>query len=191
MIRRPPRSTLFPYTTLFRSRVCFEKAHVADRRVGIHRHLAMESQGMPLAIALRPVLGRLPSAGSHGFPSGRKPQFRPAVAAVFDEGDQITMGHGMRGNLERIEPDTVARLLVIEGEIAAGVPELAQAAFESDPPRIACADRSERPLLLIRGLLRIAREQVLQVREDELLMLLLVMQPQLDQPVGWRRSLSG
>src|SRR3712207_9065671 len=29
MIRRPPRSTLFPYTTLFRSRV--EVAHDADR----------------------------------------------------------------------------------------------------------------------------------------------------------------
>src|SRR5256885_6341750 len=27
MIRRPPRSTLFPYTTLFRSRLCGRKAH--------------------------------------------------------------------------------------------------------------------------------------------------------------------
>src|SRR2546427_6973493 len=27
MIRRPPRSTLFPYTTLFRSRVAREDAH--------------------------------------------------------------------------------------------------------------------------------------------------------------------
>src|SRR3712207_8861246 len=26
MIRRPPRSTLFPYTTLFRSRECFQRA---------------------------------------------------------------------------------------------------------------------------------------------------------------------
>src|SRR3712207_8789325 len=26
MIRRPPRSTLFPYTTLFRSPICFENA---------------------------------------------------------------------------------------------------------------------------------------------------------------------
>src|SRR5256885_8563026 len=25
MIRRPPRSTLFPYTTLFRSQVCWQK----------------------------------------------------------------------------------------------------------------------------------------------------------------------
>src|SRR5690606_42129808 len=27
IIRRPPRSTLFPYTTLFRSRIYFEKHH--------------------------------------------------------------------------------------------------------------------------------------------------------------------
>src|ERR1035438_9473275 len=27
MIRRPPRSTLFPYTTLFRSRMLFERFH--------------------------------------------------------------------------------------------------------------------------------------------------------------------
>src|SRR2546422_3116670 len=27
MIRRPPRSTLFPYTTLFRSRLCAEKGN--------------------------------------------------------------------------------------------------------------------------------------------------------------------
>src|SRR2546421_9092589 len=26
MIRRPPRSTLFPYTTLFRSRACFRRS---------------------------------------------------------------------------------------------------------------------------------------------------------------------
>src|SRR3712207_7243140 len=36
MIRRPPRSTLFPYTTLFRSRlldpVGVERGHVQDRR---------------------------------------------------------------------------------------------------------------------------------------------------------------
>src|SRR3712207_8702288 len=31
MIRRPPRSTLFPYTTLFRSRVLPAEAHDLDR----------------------------------------------------------------------------------------------------------------------------------------------------------------
>src|SRR5438874_10473090 len=33
MIRRPPRSTLFPYTTLFRSRYPPEKAQTADTAV--------------------------------------------------------------------------------------------------------------------------------------------------------------
>src|SRR2546422_5578111 len=32
MIRRPPRSTLFPYTTLFRSRECARRAECGGRR---------------------------------------------------------------------------------------------------------------------------------------------------------------
>src|SRR2546426_5023491 len=37
MIRRPPRSTLFPYTTLFRSRD--GRHHLAERKQRISRHL--------------------------------------------------------------------------------------------------------------------------------------------------------
>src|SRR2546426_6271391 len=42
MIRRPPRSTLFPYTTLFRSLhgrragLAVEQAHLAEERAGLH-----------------------------------------------------------------------------------------------------------------------------------------------------------
>src|SRR3712207_7025329 len=36
MIRRPPRSTLFPYTTLFRSRTEDGWPHGAGRRIGPH-----------------------------------------------------------------------------------------------------------------------------------------------------------
>src|SRR2546422_8618412 len=32
MIRRPPRSTLFPYTTLFRSVLAWRRNHRSDRR---------------------------------------------------------------------------------------------------------------------------------------------------------------
>src|SRR2546425_8448388 len=32
MIRRPPRSTLFPYTTLFRSRLCNSARHISSVR---------------------------------------------------------------------------------------------------------------------------------------------------------------
>src|SRR3712207_8351536 len=35
MIRRPPRSTLFPYTTLFRSSVKVADAGLAERIVGV------------------------------------------------------------------------------------------------------------------------------------------------------------
>src|SRR2546426_3893023 len=41
MIRRPPRSTLFPYTTLFRS----ERAAVLPARVGLGEHAADVPQG--------------------------------------------------------------------------------------------------------------------------------------------------
>src|SRR3712207_7735213 len=34
MIRRPPRSTLFPYTTLFRSQAVGDCAHLAPQRGG-------------------------------------------------------------------------------------------------------------------------------------------------------------
>src|SRR2546426_4973924 len=38
MIRRPPRSTLFPYTTLFRSRVDVEHGRFADKYVPAEGH---------------------------------------------------------------------------------------------------------------------------------------------------------
>src|SRR3712207_7581237 len=63
MIRRPPRSTLFPYTTLFRSR--------AGRLL---RALAQEGAGLePVALAVehgsrRPRLGSVPLAEAGGRP---------------------------------------------------------------------------------------------------------------------------
>src|SRR3712207_8180268 len=66
MIRRPPRSTLFPYTTLFRSRADRGGAH----RVGARRGHA--GRGRP---ARRPVRGgRLQDAGAV-----RRPRARPAL----------------------------------------------------------------------------------------------------------------
>src|SRR2546425_10578590 len=44
MIRRPPRSTLFPYTTLFRSS--------AGRRCGASPHVARENRAMDRGCAL-------------------------------------------------------------------------------------------------------------------------------------------
>src|SRR3712207_7603789 len=63
MIRRPPRSTLFPYTTLFRSAVAALRVGVvhAARRgpavLGVHRALAEEA-GRPLTRTAPVVLPR-------------------------------------------------------------------------------------------------------------------------------------
>src|SRR5258708_9354665 len=40
MIRRPPRSTLFPYTTLFRSRTVAQACRIVLELAGEDRHLA-------------------------------------------------------------------------------------------------------------------------------------------------------
>src|SRR5256885_6883841 len=66
MIRRPPRSTLFPYTTLFRSDEAPEvgdrdgpwgdeqgKAHVPDERVGLLRRRRDAERRMRLLEGLR------------------------------------------------------------------------------------------------------------------------------------------
>src|SRR4051812_49638856 len=54
MIRRPPRSTLFPYTTLFRSPVGLRQVHAAeadrgdrgdDRRAHLHRRPRRDAAG--------------------------------------------------------------------------------------------------------------------------------------------------
>src|SRR2546428_1493839 len=46
MIRRPPRSTLFPYTTLFRSRIVFQIGNQVDRAL---KYLADQRSGIVLA----------------------------------------------------------------------------------------------------------------------------------------------
>src|SRR2546430_5261085 len=61
MIRRPPRSTLFPYTTLFRSRA---------------RPVRLRDRLDPLA--LRDVGGRDDAAGAHGH--GRSPSRDPRAS---------------------------------------------------------------------------------------------------------------
>src|SRR3712207_8787791 len=53
MIRRPPRSTLFPYTTLFRSGLAMTYAHTGRHEEGIEeaRVAARLSHDSPLALA--------------------------------------------------------------------------------------------------------------------------------------------
>src|SRR3712207_7534985 len=70
MIRRPPRSTLFPYTTLFRSAMAFhhhmgtvvEKAHEIDRLM----------EGTPESVGLLFDTGHLAFAGGDPAAGARR-----------------------------------------------------------------------------------------------------------------------
>src|SRR2546422_7449319 len=55
MIRRPPRSTLFPYTTLFRSRLGAQSSVCGEKAPNLHRR----AFGLaPYSVAIAPSTGR-------------------------------------------------------------------------------------------------------------------------------------
>src|SRR3712207_9369281 len=53
MIRRPPRSTLFPYTTLFRSSQLAHAVSVLDYDRGLHDMLASSRRELRVCVPLR------------------------------------------------------------------------------------------------------------------------------------------
>src|SRR3712207_6849582 len=76
MIRRPPRSTLFPYTTLFRSAApLIAEAHLAGLQVrcaengGVVRHRAGPRHGLEVGVAL-------PHPGGEPGPEGDRKSTR-------------------------------------------------------------------------------------------------------------------
>src|SRR3712207_8370726 len=65
MIRRPPRSTLFPYTTLFRSRAVEERTlFEAERQVAEQRAAWSDVRGLDAAA---PPGEAVADAGPHAF----------------------------------------------------------------------------------------------------------------------------
>src|SRR3712207_8984600 len=57
MIRRPPRSTLFPYTTLFRSKYATWKSTI---------QIASTPSGPPMAISVSASAPRIPANATNG-----------------------------------------------------------------------------------------------------------------------------
>src|SRR5260221_6777530 len=72
MIRRPPRSTLFPYTTLFRS--------AAARR---------ERLATPTAVGTHASDGRRPALGGHGRP----PTYRATRPSLDRKSTRLNSSH--------------------------------------------------------------------------------------------------
>src|SRR2546430_7777269 len=75
MIRRPPRSTLFPYTTLFRS-----LPFASDRFDVVHSNQVLEH--IPNMLSLMGEIHRVLRPG--GFAVAHVPYFRSSWAAIED-----------------------------------------------------------------------------------------------------------
>src|SRR2546422_8684673 len=90
MIRRPPRSTLFPYTTLFRSK---SQGHRASTRQIASRPEKIQSPGR-IRIDLRLDFRTTPNEPKHVIPSGagRLFPFAERMAACSDEGSRHNFG---------------------------------------------------------------------------------------------------
>src|SRR3989442_10427964 len=103
MIRRPPRSTLFPYTTLFRSARGLD-APAADALV--ERHLAHRDE-REAAIAAAGAPADAVSFEGHGVEAVRAGEAigggEPGVAAA-DDGDVRAPIAGERGHAGRLRP---------------------------------------------------------------------------------------
>src|SRR2546426_6036002 len=83
MIRRPPRSTLFPYTTLFRSRaaeICEESMPAERARLAKLRDRLQDT-----------ILGSVDEAFLNGDPERRLPH-NLNISFAYVEGESVLMG---------------------------------------------------------------------------------------------------
>src|SRR5258708_19138972 len=68
MIRRPPRSTLFPYTTLFRSRCAADRCQVGALQAGARQlrgHPRLRPERRPEGCPAHPCCRRAPRSEEH------------------------------------------------------------------------------------------------------------------------------
>src|SRR3712207_9003529 len=83
MIRRPPRSTLFPYTTLFRSTAVKNQQEYAVRVGGLRDELVRRVLDVvPDAIRNGPVGDRLPGNAHFSFPDRKSTRLNSSHANI-------------------------------------------------------------------------------------------------------------
>src|SRR2546425_2664780 len=135
MIRRPPRSTLFPYTTLFRSLV---PADVHDRLIGRDWNPAIEAPQRASAPVKR-------FSSVFRCPALAGPVLALAVAACLHEAEVLCVGHRGARHAKWRQDDRVAPFLVVERELRAGArAELEAPSGELGVARDAVAGKSAR-----------------------------------------------
>src|SRR6266498_1081223 len=91
MIRRPPRSTLFPYTTLFRSTEAAGQTPAVEGQQSLLPLPGPARQPFPLGV-------ELPVPGDGPFQTGRRGQLE-AVAPLVDQEDGDPLAIDMAADL--------------------------------------------------------------------------------------------
>src|SRR3712207_7041188 len=83
MIRRPPRSTLFPYTTLFRSPALQEGGHRllgGNRQLGVEQVERVRADCVPLLETVEPARSRAPELD----PDRKSTRLKSSHANILD-----------------------------------------------------------------------------------------------------------
>src|SRR2546426_661642 len=129
MIRRPPRSTLFPYTTLFRSPLDPDPAHLE-----LHRAARLAAQLLHGLIVL-PAFGRATVQGDDLI---ARLDPRPEVVAL--EEDRIRIVQLVEHAVDRhlVEPPLLDRVHVEVGDVSEHVLEQARL-LVNGPRGLACS----------------------------------------------------
>ena len=171
----------------------FVEAHMAYGRVGVQRRPAGKRKLPPGALMFTPVKWRLPVLAACCCPTVRQPQLRIVVAARFDEGKVLAVGHAAVRNLECGDVDRMPRTLIVEGETLTVVAQLAQTGVESGPTRWCRARGRGVPLLVCRRD-AVLKQDVLDVHEQQFLVLLLMLHAELEKkrdlrPARLRRAI--
>src|SRR5256886_7045752 len=96
MIRRPPRSTLFPYTTLFRSYLLFNEGYKASSGEKLVRGELCEE-----AIRLTELLAQ--------HPAGNHPKTHALLALMLFNAARLAAREDDQGNLLRLEEQNRTR----------------------------------------------------------------------------------
>src|SRR5260370_20071823 len=125
MIRRPPRSTLFPYTTLFRSRARQEvllRRQVVEHPAAFHDLRDAEPDDLFRPAVIDPLAGELDRARGDLTPLGLEEAGdgleRGALAGPVrpEQGDDPLLRHLERDPLEDQDRPVVGHLDVVEPE---------------------------------------------------------------------------
>src|SRR2546427_102407 len=113
MIRRPPRSTLFPYTTLFRSWLCIHCVQVDGPDIESLR-------GAGVAVAHCPRSNRAHGHGTAPLAAFRRAGLRVGLGtdSVVSAGDSSLLGEAAAAGLDG---EDALRMLTIEGALALGL----------------------------------------------------------------------